>query len=120
MDMIQTIYNCGLQMQFTCEQNWFLMKDEVDKKALSRIHYAVEVKRCKMCDKSIYRVDKPMGLIWGTELGLCMAFDSMHYTDKPDNNPYGQTGERIRQIDVDNFKDLQDGMPLGIFIEIKE
>ncbi len=91
--MIQTIYNCGLKIQFTCEQNWFLMNDENDETALNRIHYAVEVKRCNMCDKPIYRVDKSMGLIWGVELGLSMAFDSMHYADKPENNPHGDINQ---------------------------
>ncbi len=90
MDMIQTIYNCGLQMQFSCEQNWVLMKDEVEEKALSRIHYAVEVKHCKMCDKSIYRADKPMGLILGAELGLYMAFDPMHFAGKAKNKIYAE------------------------------
>jgi hypothetical protein len=117
MDMIQTLYNCGLQMKFTCDQNWFLMKDETDEKALSRIHYAVEVKRCKMCDKSVYRVDKPMGLIWGVELGLCMAFDPMHYADKPENNPHAENTGRVRDIEAEDFKDLQDKMLLGVFIK---
>ena len=116
MDMIQTIYNFGLQMQFTCEQNWVLMKDEVEEKALSRIHYAVEVKHCKMCDKPVYRVDKPMGLIWGTELGLCMAFDPMHYADKPENNPHIENTGRIRDIEEGAFKNLQDKMLLGAII----
>ena len=90
MQMIQTIYNCGLGKEFTCEQNWSLMNIETDKESLSKIHYAVEVKRCKMCDKSIYRVDKPMGLIWGAELGLCMAFDPIHYANKPENNIHAE------------------------------
>jgi len=119
MDMIQTLYNCGLQMKFTCDQNWFLMKDETDEKALSRIHYAVEVKRCKMCDKSVYRVDKPMGLIWGVELGLCMAFDPMHYADKPENNPHAEYTERISHIEAKNFENLENVMPLGVFINPK-
>jgi hypothetical protein len=32
-----------------------------------------------------------MGLIWGAELGLTMAFDPMHYADKPKNNPHSFT-----------------------------
>jgi hypothetical protein len=116
MDMIQTIYNCGLQMQFTCDQNWFLMKDETDEKALSRIHYAVEVKHCKMCDKPVYRVDKPMGLIWGAELGLCMAFDPMHYADKPENKPHRENSQKIEHKSPTDFGDFENHMPLGVFI----
>jgi hypothetical protein len=56
-----------------------------------------------------------MGLIWGVELGLCMAFDPMHHADKPENNPHAENTGRVRDIEADAFKDLQDKMPLGVF-----
>ncbi len=72
-----------------------------------------------MCEKSVYRVDKPMGLIWGAELGLCMAFDPIHYADKSENNPHAEIFQKIERKTEADFGDLEKNMPLGVFIRKK-
>jgi hypothetical protein len=107
MKSSRTILNCGIGLEFECDQNWDSMSSvsENDKELFEGSLFK---KKCSHCNKIVHLVSSIKSLGNGAELGYCMMFD-----------PYFESKEiehlriRIKEIELEkiDFKDRT----LGVF-----
>ena len=109
MDNDQFILNCGLGLEYQCNQDWKLM-ESLQKKALKRREFGIYVKKCSKCERFVYLVNNLQDLKSGAKLNYCMLFD-----------PYNKSSEsinfrkRIGDVESKSLINLMQRPLLGVF-----
>ncbi len=90
------IKNCGLSIDFECQQKWSSMRS-IDIDPIDDFEGSINVRFCLKCRHNVHLVTNEKALNVGAKLGRCMFF-------VPDLDKHIRVNSKeIKQIDIDRI-----------------
>jgi hypothetical protein len=110
MKSSRTILNCGIGLEFECDQKWESMSS-VSENDVELFEGSLFRKKCSNCNKIVHLVSSIKSLGNGAKLNFCMMFDPYYESTEIEH-----LRKRIKEIELDkiDFK----SRTLGVFKKI--
>jgi len=74
MKSSKTILNCGINLEFECDQKWDSMNPVIENDN-ETFEGSLERKKCTACNKTVHLIKSVKALTNGANLGFCMLVD---------------------------------------------